>query len=106
MTIAGETRLDQTLAPSGARGDRPLYVQQDLRLAAGAYLIDVDFRPLLPKTAPQDASAVAVAGAAGTQPRQPRRLVLQARIQIAPNQITLINYDNQAEALVVVERRE
>jgi ferredoxin len=96
LTIGGETRLNHTVAPAGARGDRPLYVQQDVGLTAGSYLIDVDFTPILPDTTKPDATGDA-------QPSQLRHLTLHTRVTIAPDQITLIAYDEQTETLVVVE---
>lgn len=104
LTIGGEMLLDQTIAPAGARGDRPLYIQRDMRLAVGSYLIDVDFMPILPVSETRDAAEVAMADKGGAPPRPHRHLVLHASVQIAPDQITLIDYDDHAEALIVVGR--
>jgi ferredoxin/coenzyme F420-reducing hydrogenase delta subunit len=96
VALGGETRLEHTVVPAGARGDRPLYVHQDMWLTAGSYLLEVDFTPILPDPAKPDA-------AGDTSPPQLRRLTLHTRVTIVPNQITLIDYDEQAETLAVVE---
>lgn len=106
LTLNGETRLNQTVTPAGARGDRPLYVQQDLRLVAGAYTMAVDFRPLLP-------AAEELPGTSDTSPEQqeapshqPQPLTLHARVDIVPDRVTLIDYDAQAQQLVIVQQHK
>jgi ferredoxin/coenzyme F420-reducing hydrogenase delta subunit len=99
LTIDGEKRLDQTIAPAGARGDRPLYVLEDLRLDAGTHPIAVAFTPILPVSVPQDSEGSA-------RLRQHPHLALHTRVTIDPDQITLIDYDPQAEAFVVVDRQQ
>jgi ferredoxin len=44
--VDGELRVDREVAPLGARGDRPLYVEQDLRVAPGERELRVEFTPL------------------------------------------------------------
>jgi ferredoxin len=95
LSLDGATRLDRVVAPAGARGDRPLYVHEDVSLPAGAYQIAVTFTPILPEAATQGTAAS----------HQPRHLALRSQIMIALNQITLIDYDDKANALVVVHRR-
>jgi coenzyme F420-reducing hydrogenase delta subunit len=43
--IDGEERLETTVAPLGARGDRPLYVDHDLALPPGRHAIRATFVP-------------------------------------------------------------
>lgn len=100
LTIDGEQLIAQTIAPPGARGDRPLFVQHDVPLGAGSYVIDVDFAPLLPKSV----TPGALSDTGETKPDMPRHLVLHSRVNITADQITLIDYDDQAEALVVIDR--
>lgn len=99
VRVQAETQLDRIIAPAGARGDRPLYVQQDFPLRAGEYAVEVDFQPLVPESFRQPMSP------GDTLLHPPHPLTLQARVEIAPHQITLINYDPQAQALVVVGGR-
>lgn len=41
----GTPVVDRAVVPLGARGDRPLYVEQDLTLAAGRHHVKVEFMP-------------------------------------------------------------
>lgn len=94
VEIQGETRLDRTLSPAGARGDRPLYVQQDFRLQPGVYPIRIAFVPLVPEAGPQQAGK--------ESERQPRSFRLQRQVQITVDQITLVTLDTSREDLIVI----
>lgn len=98
LTIDGETRLDQTIAPSGARGDRPLFVQEDLWLPAGTYQIDVGFTPLLI----DPATSKTLTGTADAKTPSYQRLAIQTRVNIVPDQIILVDYDDKTGALIMV----
>jgi ferredoxin/coenzyme F420-reducing hydrogenase delta subunit len=95
LTINGTTHVEKTVVPSGARGDRPLYVQEDIDLPAGVYGIAVTFEPILPEKAAAEGEAA---------PAQHRHLALHSQAKIVPDQITLIDYDEQRKALVVISR--
>jgi menaquinol-cytochrome c reductase cytochrome b subunit len=43
--VDGEKRLETAIAPRGARGDRPLYVDHDLALTPGRHVIRAEFVP-------------------------------------------------------------
>jgi hypothetical protein len=43
--VDGVLRVERAVAPRGARGDRPLYVAEDLRLAPGPHRVRVEFVP-------------------------------------------------------------
>jgi hypothetical protein len=92
VTINGATRLERTLSPAGARGDRPLYVQHDMRLAPGVYPIRVDFLPLVPGTMLQQA---------GGEPLG-RHVTLQQPVSIVADHITLITLDPMRAEPVVI----
>jgi hypothetical protein len=42
----GVLHIDRAVAPLGARGDRPLYVEQDLPLSPGSHHVRVEFLPV------------------------------------------------------------
>jgi ferredoxin len=44
--VDGALRVDREVAPLGARGDRPLYVDEDVAVAPGARSVKVEFEPL------------------------------------------------------------
>lgn len=96
VTLNGTTRLDERLSPAGARGDRPLYVQHEVRLAPGTYPLQVDFQPLLPETLPPQARSEAE--------QLQRHLTLHQHVSIAADQITLVTLAPGREKLVVIER--
>jgi len=48
MTVDGAEVVRDTIAPSGARRDRPVYVFEDLALGPGRYRVDVEFVALVP----------------------------------------------------------
>lgn len=51
LTLDGSPRIDRLVFPRGAKGDRPIYVQEDLRIAPGAYAVTVEFAPVIPALA-------------------------------------------------------
>jgi len=82
-------RLDERLVhdavhqPSGARGDRPLYVFEEIPVAPGAHRIAVEFREEMegePRRAP---------------------LTLDAVATLAPREIALVTLDASGERLVI-----
>lgn len=74
---------DAVHQPSGARGDRPLYVFEEIPVAPGAHRIEIEFGELM-----ED----------GTR-RAPLRLDATARL--APREIALVTLDATGERLVV-----
>jgi hypothetical protein len=64
----------------------------------------VTFTPILPEAATQD-PALLRGDEQGSAPRRPHRhLEFHGQITIVLDQITLIDYDDKVNALVVVER--
>ena len=48
LSVDGREVLSRTISPSGVRGDRPVYVQEDVPLLPGVYKIKVEFSALEP----------------------------------------------------------
>jgi coenzyme F420-reducing hydrogenase delta subunit len=104
LTLNGELRLHRRVVPAGARGDRPLYVQEEVPLPAGAYEIAVHFTPLLPAIARPDTSATGESDPVPQPSRPPRSLELRSQITIGLDQITLVHYDDKKQTLAVMDR--
>jgi len=49
VVVDGDTVVQDTLIPAGARRDRPIYVFEDVPLVPGQYHVAVDFEALLPE---------------------------------------------------------
>jgi len=81
--VDGELRVDRAVAPLGARGDRPLFVEQDITLAPGAHELKVEFEPLDdPHHAGLD-------------------LEFEERIEVTAARARLVTFDADAKRLVV-----
>lgn len=79
--VDGEVRVDREVAPLGARGDRPLFVDEDLPAAPGDHRVQVEFTPV-------------------DDPKQVgQRLVLEGTVVVARGRASLIGYDAGAKAL-------
>lgn len=52
VRVDGVLALDDTVAPAGARGDRPLTLLRDLPLKPGSHRVAVAFDAILPDTVP------------------------------------------------------
>jgi hypothetical protein len=87
VEIDGEEARDLVLQPSGARGDRPLYVFEELRVAPGAHRLEIEF----------EEEREEEAGAAGA----PLRLALDAELALAPRDVALVTLDGSGERLAV-----
>jgi hypothetical protein len=87
VEIDGEEARDVLLQPSGARGDRPLYVFEELRVPPGAYRLEVEFaEQRQPK--------------AGSE-RAPVELTLETALELEPRDIALVTLDATGERLAV-----
>lgn len=92
VELDGRIVLDDTLHASGARGDRPLYVYQEIPVAAGAHHLQVSF-------VREDAAATATDGRTATM--VPPTLTLDTRLALSPGEVALVTYDPGLRALVV-----
>ena len=104
LTLNGKPRLHRRVDPAGARGDRPLYVQEDVPLPAGRYDLAVRFTPLLSEIARPEASATGESDQPSQPSRPPLHLEFQSQITIGLDQITLIHYDDKKKKLAVMDR--
>jgi hypothetical protein len=91
VAIDGEPVRDVLLRPPGARGDRPLYVFEELRVAPGAHRIEVGFEE---EREPAAASE-----------RPPVALALDATLELAPRDVVLVTLDATGERLAVTTPR-
>jgi hypothetical protein len=87
VAIDGERVRDVLLHPRGARGDRPLYVFEELRVAPGTHRIEVGF---------QEEREEEVGSA-----RAPVTLVLDTTLELAPRDVALVRLDATGERLAV-----
>jgi hypothetical protein len=127
-----QTIVDRLVRGGGLRHDRPLYVFQDLDLAAGDVGIAVRFDrtgpPALPTTEdvvggptpPSSRPADALQRWAQMDPDRSRReaeervrrreeavpasLVLERELRLVARQVVLVTYDSERRELVVIER--
>ncbi len=74
--------LDRAVAPLGARGDRPLYVEQDLELSAGVHHVRVEFMPT------EDPTHAGMT------------LVLEDSVAVSAGRARLVTYDGERGRLV------
>jgi ferredoxin/coenzyme F420-reducing hydrogenase delta subunit len=79
--VDGELRLDRAVAPLGARGDRPLYVEEDLHAGPGQRRVRVEFTPV---DDPRGAGL---------------RLELEEEMTLQPGRARLVTYDADARRL-------
>ena len=56
VSVNGQPRMDRVVYPPGARGDRPLYVSEDMLLPAGESHLQVSFEPFDPRAEAPTAS--------------------------------------------------
>lgn len=81
--LDGRAAVDRPVAPLGARGDRPLYVEADLTAAPGRHALRVEFVPV-------------------EDPRQVgQRLALADTLIVEPGRARLVGYDPGARTLTV-----
>jgi hypothetical protein len=83
VRLDGETVRDAVREPSGARGDRPLYVFEEIAVAPGTHRIEVEFR----EEREGDARSPA--------------LGLDQETRLGPRQIALVTLDAGGERLVL-----
>jgi hypothetical protein len=87
VEVDGERVRDALLHPPGARGDRPLHVFEELRVAPGAHRLEVEF---------QEEREEKVGAA-----RAPVALALDATLELAPREVLLVTLDASGERLAV-----
>jgi hypothetical protein len=87
VRIDGTTVLEDTVAPPGARGDRPVTVLREMPLPPGRYGVEVAFDALLPDDA--DVSE----GIA--------RLSWAGELRVEPRQVALVTSDADGRTLIL-----
>jgi hypothetical protein len=76
VEIDGETKVARMVRPSGARGDRPVFVYHELRLSPGIHRVAVRFGPA---DAPEPPTEVAI-----------RALLLDTLVSFDPDRVLLV----------------
>jgi hypothetical protein len=84
VRVDGQLVRDALLSPAGARGDRPLYVFEELRVPPGLHRLAVGFQ--------EERAGAATA-------RAP--LSLDATLELAPRDVALVTLDASGEQLAV-----
>lgn len=87
VDVDGHPALRDTVAPAGARGDRPLYVLNDLALTPGTHDVDVRFRALLPEGM--------------SPPEGLDSLAWKGTVKVGPRQVALVTLDEDQGRLVL-----
>lgn len=83
LELDGRLTVQEIVEPSGARGDRPLYVHRELPLEPGTYRLDVAFE----RTGP-------------ARPDSVSRLELSTTVTLGAGDVVLVTYDPDRRALV------
>jgi hypothetical protein len=93
VALDGRVVIDEVVRAAGAREDRPLYVFRELPVPAGEHRLEVVWEEA-------EAGAAALRGLAGRPGEAPPRLTLDARVRLAPRDISLVTYDMDERVLV------
>lgn len=99
--VDGEVRHSSTIHGAGARGDRPLYVYDRLRLDPGHHDVHVVFERIGGADPPAAGAAEETTEAAERSGSAPERLELREGIELAAREVALITYDAVARRLVL-----
>jgi hypothetical protein len=96
VMVDGEPWLSSTVKGSGARGDRPLYVFDAIRLAPGRHEVHVLFERV---------GEAAASGEEGERQARgtgvPDRLELRERLELGAGEVALVTYDATERRLVL-----
>lgn len=84
LEVDGRSRVDRVVAPSGIRGDRPIFVFHEERLAPGVHRVRVEFTPV------------------DSLPRQ----VFDGHLRLQPRAVALLTLDPESGDLVLRGRGE
>jgi hypothetical protein len=90
VRVDGALRLDQLVKSAGARGDRPLFVFEELEVTPGPHHLEVAFE--------REGDAPSGDMQAGATPAQ---LALTQQIELAVNEVALVTYETTRRELVV-----
>lgn len=110
VLVDGETRHSSTVKGAGARGDRPLYVFDAIRLDPGDHHVHVVFERVGAEEgqASEGPAAVDVGGGDDRRtgrdtrsPGVPDRLELTERLVVGAGDVALVTYDATARRLVL-----
>jgi hypothetical protein len=86
VEVDGSVMVDDTLRPAGARGDRPVYVLEELPMEPGTYEVGVRYDALLPTDLPTPSGIVSLSWTGTFSPE--------------PGEVMLVTLDEDSQALV------
>jgi hypothetical protein len=86
VRVDGVLETQDTVRPAGARGDRPITLLRDLRIAPGAHRVDIAFDALLPEGVEPPPDAL-------------RSLVWNGRVDAGPRGVALVTLDPEGRRL-------
>lgn len=89
VNVDGAVVVRDTIVPSGARHDRPVYVFEDLALGPGRYRVEVEFTALVPPGYEVEDAQI--------------RYSWGGEVRLEPREIGLITLDPSGRALVGME---
>lgn len=98
VELDGRVVADRVVRPAGARGDRPLYVLEEYRLAPGRHDLSVWFDRSQPLA---EAVEIEVTEDRAGRPAAPDSLRLDAAVTLASGDVALVTYDLATQSLVL-----
>ncbi len=103
VEIDGAIAVADTLSPAGVRGDRPVYVLEDISVAPGSHDVRVGFAALVPGETPDQEAEEAEEPRAELEGREDARRDLEwsGTVTVGPGEIALITMDPSGSALVL-----
>lgn len=97
VEVDGGPAIDARIRPSGLRGDRPLYVYREIRLAPGRHRVAISFT----EDGAERGAEKGLADAEDADPGGSLRLTLDEEISFGPREIVVITFDEGAGRLRV-----
>ena len=91
VLIDDSVRVDTAYQPTGARGDRPLYVLRDFLVSAGRHEVEVRFYEV----------EAAAHISAEQRSHFPDAVTFSSAIEFVPRRIALVTYDADSRTLVL-----
>ena len=106
VVVNGVPQMDKVVKPPGARGDRPLYVNEEMSLAPGVYRVEVRFEPHDPNIGaaePSNAGEKAEREAIGVALAKATVYRMENDIRIESGRIVLVDLHEDTKVFEVVQ---
>lgn len=108
VALDGRTVVDDSVRPSGAREDRPLYVHHEVWVEPGTHALAITFsRDTVPADTPDRPDTASTPGASERkrpgerEAAAPPRLSLARRLVLERDHIALVTYDAEQRRLIL-----